>query len=869
MDTFATDMKQYRNNNLTMNVVRLLLDGGSTVDTDGTYTFNWSRFDQYADFFIKNGAVKRIEGFWMNGPALNRSTWQTETIGRDSKGKPVRQYVDFDSPQAKGWIKQFVPALKKHVTDMGWADQWWMHISDEPTGATAISNWQTLAGEVRAQWSDVRLSDAIFDQSSAESLAPHEDFLIANELAHDPNSAYYDKQVAAGKQVWLYNCNIPVGMYLNRFVDQPVYDQRLTMWYAYEHGVTGYLHWAFNNWQYKIDDQDVKGDGYIVLPDKKHNTLESTIRYESLRDGLQDRELLSIVGTKNPALAQGIAHSLVTRATRYTRDTGYMQRIETLLLKAAAGQKLSTTAATGTTVDLGAQYQVDAIQVTGAPKNVDIAVSYDGQKWTTAYSGDGTFAGLNAKARYVKISAGTGISVSGTKLPLPNLAGAASYTVSEKPSHPDNGNDATDGVLAGQWGDGRSFGYDLAGGETKTVDVTVDLGKPQQVADVRIHRYEDYEFRYSPDDVAVATSTDGTHFTPKGRLRHSAGVWYDFDFPATGARYIRVTFDKTYASGADALFIDEIEAYRSATPTDTDVALGKTYTKSAEPDDPMFADTGNAESTDGIISGDFTDRYSYAYYVGQGQTRTISITIDLGAPIAVDLVRFGKYDDGDHNYAPDKVAVYTKGSTGDFTKRGETGWASGQWFDVAFDRSLVNYVRIDITKTDAPLADYMFVDEIAVMGDLARSPVNLALGKHYTKSDGGDPNYPDNDYDSTDGYIAGGYPDHKSYGYVLQNGETRTIDIDFDLGSAHDLQLVKFWRYNDGVHHYQPDSVSVFTSTDGKTYTKQATSTTPDDRWFSLPLSTSGRYVRIEATKTYGYFADYIFVDEIQIYGAR
>jgi hypothetical protein len=346
-------------------------------------------------------------------------------------------------------------------------------------------------------------------------------------------------------------------------------------------------------------------------------------------------------------------------------------------------------------------------------------------------------------------------------------------------------------------------------------------------------------------------------------------VWYDFDFPATSARYLRVTFEKTYASGADALFIDEIEAYGGTTPDDTDVALGRTYTKSADPDDPMFVDTDNAESTDGIISGDFTDRNSYAYYVGQGKTRTISITIDLGAPVAADLVRFRKYDDGDHNYAPDKVAVYTKGATGDFVSRGATSWATGQWFDIPFQRSLVNYVRIDITKTDAPLADYMFVDEIAVMGDLAESPVNLALGRHYTKSDGVDLNYPDNNYDSTDGFIAGGYPDHRSYGYVLPNGDTKTIDIDIDLGAAHDLQLVKFWRYNDGVHNYQPDSVSVFTSTDGKTYTKQVTSATPDNRWFSLPLSTSGRYVRIEATKKYGSFADYIFVDEIQIYGAR
>jgi len=289
MQSFAANTKEYRNNDLTVNVVRLLLDGGSTVGTDGKYTFNWSRFDQYIQFFLEHGAVTRLEGFWMNGYALGRPTWQTELIDRDGSGKAIRNYVNWDSSQASNWIDQFLPALKTHLTAKGWADRWWMHVSDEPNSVD-VDRWQTFAAHLRKEWPDVKLSDAINDEGAAESLASNEAFLIASEFAHDPHSAFYDAQVAAGKQVWLYNANIPIGMSLNRFVDQPVYDQRLTMWYAYEHGLSGYLHWALNNWQYKIDDQDVKGDGYIVLPDKKHNTLEPTIRYESLRDGLEVRD---------------------------------------------------------------------------------------------------------------------------------------------------------------------------------------------------------------------------------------------------------------------------------------------------------------------------------------------------------------------------------------------------------------------------------------------------------------------------------------------------------------------------------------------------------------------------------------------------
>ncbi|HVX44371.1 MAG TPA: discoidin domain-containing protein, partial [Mycobacteriales bacterium] len=658
----------------------------------------------------------------------------------------------------------------------------------------------------------------------------------------------------------------------------------------FEHGLSGYLHWAMDNWQYAIDDQDVKGDGYIIEPDKEHNTFKPTIRYESLRDGLEDRELLQIVAQKDPGLADGIAHSLVTGATRYSRDTAFMRRIRDLLVTAAAGKAdfdAQLARASTSRIDLGQQSQVDAVKVTwksAGTRTFAVQTSYDGVRWGTAATvdratGPDAFVGVDAKARYIRVQVSAGpkgvstVRVAGVALDAPNLAGGKKYTKSVRPDHPDARNaTSTDGILAGDSSDGRSWGVDVAPGTTATVSATVDLGSTQPVGRIDIHRYQDYETRYSPDSVHIATSVDGKTFVDKGQLEQADGpdgLWYDFTFPATDARYIKVTYTKTGADQADALFIDEVEAYAPPAAQGVNFAQGLSYQKSAAPDDPTYPDSGDAESTDGVIAGPSSDGHGYAYYLDSGQTRTISITIDLQGPKTISSAQLAKYDDAVHSYAPDRVAIYTRKDGEDFVERGSTTWGTGQWFTVDFAPVSASYVRFDITKTQGHFADYLFLDELAVYGDPATSTTNVALHRPYTKSDGGDPNYPDTGgADSTDGVIAGAYPDHLSYAYLLSDGETRTVDITVDLGRPRDLELVRFWRYNDGQHNYAPDKIVVSTSTDGQEFIPQSTVTEPDERWFIAPLKdVPARYVRISATKTYAYFGEYIFVDEIQAFG--
>ncbi len=332
MNNIAVSMTQYRQNDLPIPLVTSLMDGGSTLDAAGTYHFNWTRFDQIVQFFIDRHMVKQLEGFWWYYGIYSDGSAKTEIIARNSAGNPVRTYAPSDGAGVSNWDSQFLPALRDHINAKQWDGMFWMHIADEITDAQ-VSRYTAAVQTVRTIWPAVRISDANNIESSEEAVAAKESFLIPSLITADANRGFYS---SVGKPFWLYTANIPTGSYLNRFIDQPVYAEREMMWYGYQLGATGYLHWAYNNWQFTMAQQSEKGDGWIVKPDPDHHTVKATIREESLRDGIEDWELLKIIGQTKPALAKAFTTALVTTATLYSQDSGFVTRMHNALVVAAA-----------------------------------------------------------------------------------------------------------------------------------------------------------------------------------------------------------------------------------------------------------------------------------------------------------------------------------------------------------------------------------------------------------------------------------------------------------------------------------------------------------------------------------------------------
>jgi hypothetical protein len=161
----------------------------------------------------------------------------------------------------------------------------------------------------------------------------------------DDQMALLKQRIESGRAVWFYTCLYPQKRYLNRLMDFPLIKVRLLQWLDFRYGFTGFLHWGGNSWTPKplLDTQPViddntellpPGDAFIVYPDREHVTVRSSIRFETMRAGIEDYEMLRALKARDPAAAEQIAASAVSSFTEYVRDAATFRSIEQRLLEA-------------------------------------------------------------------------------------------------------------------------------------------------------------------------------------------------------------------------------------------------------------------------------------------------------------------------------------------------------------------------------------------------------------------------------------------------------------------------------------------------------------------------------------------------------
>jgi hypothetical protein len=75
------------------------------------------------------------------------------------------------------------------------------------------------------------------------------------------------------------------------------------------------------------------GDAWIVYPSEKHILL-SSIRYEAMRDGIEDYELLLKLGKKDPKKAQSLAARMIHQMDNVEQDVRKFRRARRELLEA-------------------------------------------------------------------------------------------------------------------------------------------------------------------------------------------------------------------------------------------------------------------------------------------------------------------------------------------------------------------------------------------------------------------------------------------------------------------------------------------------------------------------------------------------------
>jgi hypothetical protein len=117
----------------------------------------------------------------------------------------------------------------------------------------------------------------------------------------------YKKGQQKGTELWFYTVGIyQASLYPNKTIDMPLIDNRILHWLNYQYDATGFLHWGWNQWTenpYREVGEHL-GDGWHVYP-VKEGVLNS-LRWEQMRNGIQDYEYLWMLENRVSALRDSL-----------------------------------------------------------------------------------------------------------------------------------------------------------------------------------------------------------------------------------------------------------------------------------------------------------------------------------------------------------------------------------------------------------------------------------------------------------------------------------------------------------------------------------------------------------------------------------
>jgi hypothetical protein len=324
VENFAANMAAHRQNVVLCPNDLIQIFQGS----DGGLAFDFTRYDRWVGIFDEAGCAKLLEG----GHLGRRGEGKWETPWFEWRKFPVRRrdgsLVEVD-PEVV--VRELVKNLLAHVRERGWLDRFVMHIVDEPSPHTEAD--YKKKSELVHQWApEVRFLEAM----SLMDARGHLDIWVPQLSHFDEHMDHYLKmRDESGIELWHYTCMYPTGLYPNRFLDFSLAKTRLLHWINWRYRLTGYLHWGLNYWtedpfhEDRVRDDLPPGDSWIVYPGAD-GPIDS-IRWEQMREGIQDYELLRLLDARSKEAgrllgkADQLCSALVPTATSYSRDVRYLR----------------------------------------------------------------------------------------------------------------------------------------------------------------------------------------------------------------------------------------------------------------------------------------------------------------------------------------------------------------------------------------------------------------------------------------------------------------------------------------------------------------------------------------------------------------
>lgn len=245
---------------------------------DGKWKFDYNVFDKYVKFNMNIGIKEQINCYSLISWGEDFRYFDEESGNyKFAKAKlGTKAYEDLWSP--------FLVDFARHLKQLQWIDKTVIAADERPLAQMqiAINLLKRVAPELKialAGNAHKELKDNIFDYCT------YIDSIFGKDLMKE--------RVNKKMPSTFYVCCGPV--HPNTFTNSPPAEATWLGWYAANKGFTGFLRWSYDNWTADplIDTRFgtwPAGDCFIVYPDGR-----SSIRFERLREGIQDFEKIRIV----------------------------------------------------------------------------------------------------------------------------------------------------------------------------------------------------------------------------------------------------------------------------------------------------------------------------------------------------------------------------------------------------------------------------------------------------------------------------------------------------------------------------------------------------------------------------------------------
>lgn len=257
--------------------------------------------------------------------------------------------IAFTSEEGLMITEKFVQTLAEYLEKHGWDKDVLVHIHDEPDihykNEVALEKRIQQYGQARKIVKKYIPNAEIIEAVGTTKFKNEIDILVPVTSSYEKEKEEFNKCQDAGKKVWNYVCCGPEGKWLNRFLDFAVIKGRILFWGFAKYGITGFLHWGFNQFPVQmnpfagtscynptgIGTNFPCGDAFIVYPGKDEPWL--SMRLEAQRQGAEDVMLLQMLQKKNLQKAEQLIESVFLSNTVYNENPEKFEETYEELLK--------------------------------------------------------------------------------------------------------------------------------------------------------------------------------------------------------------------------------------------------------------------------------------------------------------------------------------------------------------------------------------------------------------------------------------------------------------------------------------------------------------------------------------------------------